>query len=89
MSDSAAKHQEQQRQDGQPRTTAAAEHKPGSGKYEDIINLPHPVSKRHTPMPMQARAAQFAPFAALNGHGEAIRKKAEDKAEEYEADSLP
>ena len=36
--------------------------------YEDIINLPHPVSKRHKPMPVEDRAAQFAPFAALTGH---------------------
>ena len=33
--------------------------------YEDIINLPHPVSKRHKPMPVEDRAAQFAPFAAI------------------------
>ena len=35
-------------------------------KYEDIINLPHHVSTRHPQMPMWSRAAQFAPFAALN-----------------------
>ncbi len=34
--------------------------------YEDIINLPHPVSKKHPQMSMMQRAAQFAPFAALN-----------------------
>lgn len=44
--------------------------------YEDIINLPHPVSKRHKPMPVEDRAAQFAPFAALSGHGEAIAETA-------------
>ena len=42
-------------------------------QYEDIINLPHPVSKKHPQMSMEERAAQFAPFAALTGHGEAIR----------------
>ncbi len=42
-----------------------------SDNYEDIINLPHHVSKCHPPMPMMARAAQFAPFAALSGHTEA------------------
>ena len=51
-------------------------------QYEDIINLPHPVSKRHPQMSMEERAAQFAPFAALTGHGEAIRKTAEDTARE-------
>ena len=42
------------------------------GKYDDIINLPHHVSDYHKPMPMANRAAQFAPFAALNGHDDAI-----------------
>ena len=42
------------------------------GKYDDIINLPHHVSQVHKPMPMEKRAAQFAPFAALSGHDEAI-----------------
>ena len=44
--------------------------------YEDIINLPHPVSKRHKPMPVEDRAAQFAPFAALTGHQAAIEEVA-------------
>lgn len=43
-------------------------------KYDDIINLPHPVSKRHKPMPIEDRAAQFAPFAALTGHQAAIEE---------------
>ena len=38
-----------------------------TGPYDDIINLPHPVSKKHPPMPMMKRAAQFLPFAALTG----------------------
>lgn len=42
--------------------------------YDDIINLPHPVSKTHPPMPMINRAAQFAPFSALNGHNDAIKE---------------
>ena len=45
-------------------------------KYDDIINLPHPVSKRHKPMPIEDRAAQFAPFAALTGHQAAIEETA-------------
>ena len=43
-------------------------------KYDDIINLPHHASKKHTPMSPLNRAAQFSPFAALSGHGEAIRE---------------
>ena len=35
--------------------------------YEDIIDLPRPVSKKHPPMPLIKRAAQFLPFAALSG----------------------
>lgn len=45
-----------------------------TNKYDDIIHLPHPVSKRHPQMPMMDRAAQFSPFAALTGHGEAIKE---------------
>ena len=44
--------------------------------YEDIINLPHHVSKIHRQMPMYQRAAQFAPFAALVGYKEAIDRAA-------------
>lgn len=42
--------------------------------YIDIINLPHHVSSSHPRMSMHARAAQFAPFAALNGHEDAIKQ---------------
>ena len=38
-----------------------------TGPYDDIINLPRPVSKKHAPMPLAKRAAQFLPFAALTG----------------------
>ena len=41
-------------------------------KYDDIINLPRPVSSKHPPMPMSDRAAQFSPFAALTGYDEAV-----------------
>ena len=45
-------------------------------KYDDIINLPHHVSSKRKPMSMMNRAAQFAPFAALTGHSEAINETA-------------
>ena len=41
-------------------------------RYDDIIDLPRHVSARHRPMAMQDRAAQFSPFAALTGYGDAI-----------------
>ena len=44
--------------------------------YSDIINLPHHISTRHPRMSIEARAAQFAPFAALNGYGYAIAETA-------------
>ena len=44
------------------------------GEYDDIINLPHHVSKTHPKMPMMNRAAQFAPFSAVAGHEAAIRE---------------
>ena len=42
--------------------------------YHDILNLPHPVSRRHPPMPAENRAAQFAPFAALTGYDDVIEE---------------
>lgn len=44
--------------------------------YDDILNLPHPVSAVHPQMSMSERAAQFSPFAALTGYGAAIREEA-------------
>lgn len=44
--------------------------------YEDIIHLPHHVSTKRPQMSMKDRAAQFAPFAALTGHEEAVKETA-------------
>ena len=44
--------------------------------YNDIINLPHYVSKKHPQMSIEARSAQFAPFSALTGYDEAIKETA-------------
>ena len=55
-----------------------------SNDYSNIINLPHHVSRTHPQMSMYQRAAQFAPFAALNGHGEAIEQTAKDNIRQNE-----
>lgn len=47
-----------------------------SHAYDDLLPLPHPVSRRHPPMNSRERAAQFAPFAALNGYEAAIEETA-------------
>ncbi len=54
--------------------TERTEGKKDEHRYDDIINLPHHVSKTHPQMPLADRAAQFAPFAALSGHSEVIRE---------------
>ena len=44
-------------------------------KYDNIINLPHYVSKYRTHLSSSQRASQFAPFSALTGYGDAIKEK--------------
>jgi len=44
--------------------------------YDDIINLPHYVSKKRPQMSIEARSAQFAPFAALTGYDERVKETA-------------
>lgn len=44
--------------------------------YKDIIDLPHHRSTTRQPLPSSARAAQFAPFAALSGHKEMLAETA-------------
>ena len=45
--------------------------------YKEIINHPHHISTKHPQMSILNRAAQFAPFSALTGYEEAIKKKGE------------
>ena len=45
-------------------------------KYKDMLHLTHPVSATHPRMPLQDRAAQFSPFAALTGYDDALRETA-------------
>lgn len=58
--------------------------------YDDIINLPNPTSKKYPRMSLYDRAAQFAPFAALTGHGAAIRETARltDEKKELDEDTI-
>ena len=44
--------------------------------YDDILHLPHPVSKKHRQMPIADRATQFMPFAALTGYEAALAETA-------------
>ena len=44
--------------------------------YSDIIKLPHHISIKYPQMSRENRAAQFAPFAALNGYEDAIDETA-------------
>ncbi len=55
-------------------------------KYDDIINLPHHVSATHPHMSAIERAAQFSPFAALTGHGAAVKETARLTDERVELD---
>ena len=55
--------------------------------YDDIIRLPHHVSRNHPQMPMLDRAAQFAPFSALTGYEAAVGETARLTAERRELDA--
>ena len=53
-------------------------------KYDDIINNPHHVSKKHPPLGRDSYAAQFSPFAALVGYEDIVEETArftEDRPE--------
>lgn len=54
--------------------------------YEDILNLPHHVSKTRPQMSMLDRAAQFSPFAALTGYDDAIKETGRLTDEKIEMD---
>lgn len=55
-------------------------------KYDDIINLPHHVSKKHKQMSLDARSAQFAPFSALTGYDDVIEETVRLTNEKIEID---
>ncbi len=62
-------------------------------EYDDIIQLPHHQSKTRKRMSVSDRAAQFAPFAALTGHDDAVKETARltegyVELDEYEQEEL-
>ena len=54
--------------------------------YDDIINMPHYVSKIRKPMSLQNRSAQFAPFSALTTYADKIREVARETSKKIELD---
>lgn len=54
--------------------------------YDDIINMPHHISKTRKPMSLQNRSAQFAPFSALTTYDEKIREVARETSKKIELD---
>ena len=57
-----------------------------NNRYDEIMGLPHHVSKTRPQMPMSDRAAQFAPFAALTGYDSAIKETGRLTNERIELD---
>lgn len=55
-------------------------------EYQDMLTLPHHVSKSHPKMSVSDRAAQFAPFAALTGYGAVIKETARQTDARIELD---
>ena len=47
-------------------------------EYEDLLDLERPTLPNHPPMPARDRAAQFQPFAALDGFEAAIEQAREE-----------
>lgn len=61
--------------------------------YDDIINMPRPKSKKHKPMSLYNRAAQFSSFAALSGYEDVIAETGRTTErmtdlDEYEKDEI-
>lgn len=55
-------------------------------RYEDMLYLPHPTSKKHPRMSPEDRAAQFSPFSALTGYEETIQETARRTEKRMELD---
>ena len=55
-------------------------------KYENMLYLKRPESRNHPPMDLKDRAAQFSPFAALTGYGDAVKETARQTEQRRELD---
>ena len=55
--------------------------------YSNIIDHPHHQSSTRPHMSMTARAAQFSPFAALTGYGDAVDETARLTSEKVTLDA--
>lgn len=53
-------------------------------QYTDIIDLPRPEPRCCPRMPLEKRAAQFAPFAALTGYEEVVEQTARQHEDSIE-----
>ena len=54
--------------------------------YEDIVDLPHHVSRKHPQPTMADRAARFTPFAAITGYEEMVLEEARITDDRIELD---
>ena len=54
--------------------------------YEDIVDLPHHVSKKYPQPTMADRAARFSPFAAITGYEEMVLEEARITEDRIEID---
>ena len=54
--------------------------------YEDIVDLPHHVSRKHPQPTVADRAARFAPFAAITGYDEMVLEEARITDDRIELD---
>ena len=54
--------------------------------YEDIIDIPRHISKKHPQPSMLDRAARFAPFAAITGYEEMVLEEARVTEERAQLD---
>lgn len=54
--------------------------------YEDIVDLPPHISKKHPQPTMLERAARFSPFAAITGYEEMVKEAARVTDKKIELD---